>query len=78
MFAIRNHPTHEYIATAKCGCVVGLVADIAGQEKFTAQSVAGFIADGCAVERVDRTSQKFIDACGNIGHHCNPAQERLF
>jgi len=69
-----NKPTHDYMATAKCGCVVGLVAVIPGDEKETAKSVAEFIRDGFTIELVERSSQRFRDALENFGHHCQPEQ----
>ena len=69
-----NKPTHDYMATAKCGCVVGLVAVIPGDEKETAKSVAEFIRDGCTIELVERSSQRFRDALENFGHYCQPEQ----
>jgi hypothetical protein len=71
-------PTHDYVATAKCGCVVGLIAVIPGDEKETAKDVASFIKSGCLVELVERSSKKFRDACANFGHHCQPEQPALF
>jgi hypothetical protein len=69
-------PTHEYIATAKCGCIIGLCADIPGLEKDTAQSVARFIRDGCTVQWVSRDSQTFRDAVVNFGHSCKVAVQQ--
>jgi hypothetical protein len=71
-------PTHDYIATAKCGCIVGLIADIQGTEKETAKEVANFIKQGCKVERVNRDSEQFKTAIANFGHHCEPKQMKLF
>lgn len=71
-------PTHDYIATAKCGCVVGLIADMVGLEKETAKEVASFIKRGCMVERVSRSSDTFKTALASFGHHCQPEQPSLF
>jgi len=70
-------PTHSYIATAKCGCVVGLIAVIPGYEKDTAKNVADFIKRGYMVELVERSSEKLIQAVNNFGHHCQPEQQSL-
>lgn len=71
-------PTHDYIATAKCGCIVGLMAVIPGYEKDLAKEIASFIHGGCTVELVSRDSEEFINACDNFGHHCKPSQPKLF
>ena len=72
----NQKPTHDYVARLKCGCIVALVADVPGFEKETAKSVAELIRDGCAVERVERTSQviQSITAEG-IGCHCQQIQQ---
>ncbi len=43
-----------YIGRKRCGCVVGMVVDIPGDDlvNYVADSVAEFIRDGLAVERV--------------------------
>jgi len=65
-------PTDNYIATAKCGCTVGLIAVIPGYEKDTAKKVADFIKSGCLVRLVERESDEFKYAVNNFGHHCQP------
>jgi hypothetical protein len=74
---IYQKPTHEYIATAKCGCVVGVLSDLKGYEKETAKEVADFIKKGCAVNRVLRDSDEFKNALDNFGHYCQPEQAVL-
>ena len=71
-------PTHDYVATAKCGCVVGLIADMKGAEKDTAKEVADFIRRGCKVELLSRESEQFKNALASFGHHCQPEQPSLF
>lgn len=71
-------PTHDYVATARCGCVVGLIADIAGDENDTAKAVADFIRSGCKVELVSRDSEQFKSAVSSFGHHCRNEQLSLF
>lgn len=44
--------THAYIGKRACGCVLAVVIEIPGEQKFTAKSVSEFIKDGYAVERV--------------------------
>ncbi len=71
-------PTHDYIATDKnCGCVLGVVADVPGEEKWTSRHVQEMIAAGCVVERVARASEKFRQAMAHFGHHCQPKQPSL-
>ena len=71
-------PTHDYVATAKCGCIVGLIADLKGAEKDTAKEVANFIRRGCKVELLSRESEQFKAALASFGHHCQPEQPALF
>lgn len=71
-------PTHDYVAIAKCGCVVGLMTDMKGYEKETAKEVASFIREGCKVKHVERDTQEFRDYCDNFGHKCQPKQVELF
>lgn len=44
-----------YIGRKPCGCIVAAVVDSPERRKDTAQKVAGFIADGLTVERVNGT-----------------------
>lgn len=48
--SITQKPEYVYVARNPCGCVSGLVND--DRDKFTADSVAGFISDGRTVDRV--------------------------
>lgn len=75
---ILPKPTHDYVAFAPCGCVVGLMAVIPGHEKHLAKEIADFIADGCQVKLMDRSSQEFETALRNFGHHCQPKQLDIF
>jgi hypothetical protein len=73
-----ENPKNEYVATAKCGCIVGLIADLPGAEKDTAKEVANFIRRGCKVELLSRESEQFKVALASFGHHCQPEQPSLF
>lgn len=44
--------THCYIGRKRCGCVTTIVVDEPEYPKDTAKSVADFIRDGYAVERM--------------------------
>lgn len=44
--------THNYIGTAKCGCVVAVTCDVPSQPKWSAKSVADFIKSGLTVTRI--------------------------
>lgn len=73
-----SKPTHDYMAIdPKCGCIVGLVADIPEVRKDTAIDVAEFIKSGYLVERVSRESEQFKNAIKNFGHHCQEKQLNL-
>jgi hypothetical protein len=73
-----NKPTHEYVATAKCGCVVALIAVIPGEEKETAKEVSSLIRSGCTIELIERESDNFKQAVKTFGHHCLPVPLTLF
>jgi len=73
-----SEPKYDYIATAPCGCTVGAIAVINGNEKNMANDIAYFIRNGCRVESVERDSDKFRDALANFGHHCQDKQMALF
>lgn len=74
---MNTQPKYDYIAIAPCGCVVGAIAIIKGNEKNTANDVAYFIKNGCRVELVERGSDKFKNALINFGHHCQEEQMEL-
>lgn len=71
--------THDYIGTAKCGCVVAVACDVPSDPKFTAESVADFIKSGLTVTRISH--EEFRQ--GKFGHRDDcpgkvPAQGGLF
>ena len=47
-----------YIGREHCGCAVGVVTDLG--DKFTADSVAGFIEDGLIVNRASWSAYRQI------------------
>jgi hypothetical protein len=71
-------PTHEYIATAKCGCIVALIAILPGSEKEIAREVSDLIKHGCTIELAEFGSDKMRQAINNFGHHCQPVPLPLF
>lgn len=48
-----DKPKGVYVARKRCGCVVGLVTDLAVSKKETAKAVAQFIREGLYVTHVD-------------------------
>lgn len=70
-------PTHDYVITAPCGCVVELIADLPKWRKDTSKHIAAAIRRGDTVQRVARDTDAFRDAVANFGHHCQAHQEIL-
>ena len=48
----KDFGTHDYIGTAACGCILAVVVDVPGNEKFTAESIAGYVKRGMTINRI--------------------------
>jgi hypothetical protein len=69
--AQRNErPEFDYVAYAKCGCIVGLTVDFA--DKDTGKAVAEWIADGCHIERVTTAQVRELLDTKGFGCKCQP------
>ncbi len=60
-----NRPTHAYIGRKPCGCVVCVCID--AHDKDTAKSVAEYIREGLAVERVPFGTPEYSEMINHLG-----------
>jgi hypothetical protein len=73
MNKVLKEPEFEYVAFAKCGCIVGVCVDMA--DAFTGKSVAEWIKKGCTVERKNR--QEFFAVLDEKGFGCKCQHKNL-
>lgn len=65
--------THAYIGRKPCGCVVALVVDEPRWKRDTAKTVARYVLDGYAVERLTvAEATAALRRCD-----CTPTQRQL-
>jgi hypothetical protein len=68
-------PEFEFTARKKCGCLVGVCADMGDRE--TGAEVAKWIARGLAVERLPRARVVEILKNERFGCHCELESQNL-